>query len=111
MPAKTPVSRRGQRSRTSAGQGAPPVSRPLSVNRATSQPPLTDLVQLAGQIPVELLQQLAAAIQSGQWLFAVWQVSAETIHLDRTATSFPTSDLDRAVSLLAENLQPLKGTP
>lgn len=63
---------------------------------------------LAGRIPAEILQQLVAAVQSGHWLFAVWSVTGGTIHLERTATSFPTVDLDKAVQMLAENLQPLK---
>lgn len=67
----------------------------------------TDLVTLAGQIPAEILQQLAAAVKTGHWLFAVWSVSAGTIHLERTATSFPTVDLGKATDMLAENLKTL----
>ena len=108
MPPKSPAAGRQPRIRKSAGQGG---STSVKQEPTSAPPPTTDLVQLAGQIPAELLQQLAAALQSGHWLFAVWHVGAGTIHLDRTAADFPTADLDRAVSLLAENLQPLKGTP
>lgn len=106
MPTKSPAAAR-PRSRKSSRQGVPAVTR----KPAAAPPPTTDLVQLAGQIPAELLQQMATALQSGHWLFAIWHIAAGTIHLDRTAADFPTTDLDRAVALLAENLQPLKGTP
>lgn len=83
-----------------------PATRPAP---GESSPP-ADLATIAGKIPAELLQQLASAIESGHWLFAVWHVSGGKIHLQRTATEFPTADLDQAVALLAENLQPLKGS-
>lgn len=80
---------------------------PASPRRPGAKPPETDLVSLAGQIPAEILQQLAAAVKTGHWLFAVWSVSAGTIHLERTATSFPTVDLDKATDMLADNLKEL----
>lgn len=70
-------------------------------------PPEADLVALAGQIPAEILLQLAAAVKTGHWLFAIWSVSDGTIHLERTATSFPTVDLSKATDMLAENLKEL----
>lgn len=73
--------------------------------------PSADLVQLAGQIPAELLQQLADAVRSRHWLFAVWTVSDGQIRLERTAAEFPIVDLDKAVEMLGENLQPLKAMP
>ncbi len=67
----------------------------------------SDLVTLAGQIPAEILQQLAAAIRAGHWLFAVWHVADGRIHLQRTATSFPIADLDKAVSLISDSVKEL----
>lgn len=69
------------------------------------KPPTADLVTLAGMIPAELLQQMAAAIRSERWLFAVWNIQQGQIHLERTAVNFPTADLGPAVQLLKENLQ------
>jgi hypothetical protein len=65
---------------------------------------------LAGQIPAEILQQMAAAVKSGQWLFAVWNIAEGRIHLQRTATNFPTVDLDKSVEMLAQNLRELTPT-
>ena len=90
--------------RSGTGQTSKPV-RPLPV---PVPKPATDLTTLAGQIPSEILQHLATAIQSGHWLFAVWHVSDGQIYLERTAVSFPTADLDNAVQLLAGNVQELK---
>lgn len=59
-------------------------------------------------VPVEVLQQLSDAVKSGHWAFAVWSVSAGTIHLERTVQDFPTADLDKSVAMLAESLQSLK---
>lgn len=67
--------------------------------------PTADLVQLAGQIPVEILQQIATAIASGSWMVAVWRVADGQVHLDRTTISFPNGDLDIAMQLLADNLK------
>lgn len=80
---------------------------PAPPRNAAAKTPETDLVLLAGQIPAEILQQLAAAVKTGHWLFAVWSVSAGTIHLERTATSFPTVDLSKAAEMLSENLKEL----
>lgn len=66
-----------------------------------------DLAQVAGNIPAENLRQLAAAVQSGRWLFAAWHVADGRLHLERTAANFPTVDLEKAVSMLAENLKEL----
>jgi hypothetical protein len=69
--------------------------------------PVVQLAQVAGVIPAENLQQLATAIQSGRWLFAVWHVTDGRLHLERTATNFPTVDLDKSVAMLTENLNEL----
>ncbi len=88
--------------------------RPTSVRKRArsskaSSPQPANLQRLAAQVPAELLQQLATAIQSGHWLFAVWNVSNGRIHLERTAADFPTIDLDQAVAMLAESLRELRG--
>jgi hypothetical protein len=69
--------------------------------------PVVQLAQVAGVIPAENLQQLAAAVQSGRWLFAVWHVADGRLHLERTAAHFPTVDLDKSVAVLSENLKEL----
>ncbi|MDB5345225.1 MAG: hypothetical protein JWP89_3602 [Schlesneria sp.] len=69
--------------------------------------PVVQLAQVAGVIPAENLQQLATAVQSGRWLFAVWHVADGRLHLERTATNFPTVDLDKSVAMLTENLKEL----
>lgn len=68
-------------------------------------PVTTDLVQLAGQIPAEILQQLATAVEAGSWMVAVWRVADGKVHLDRTMINFPTGDLGMAVQLLGDNLK------
>jgi len=90
----------------------PKTTRPVKRVAANTPPrnrkgstPETDLVSLAGQIPAEILQQLAAAVKTGRWLFAVWSVADGMIHLERTATSFPTVDLGKATEMLADNLK------
>lgn len=75
---------------------------PVEIGMAESR---VDLAQVAGNIPAENLRQLAAAVQSGRWLFAAWHVADGRIHLERTAANFPTVDLEKAVSMLAENLK------
>jgi hypothetical protein len=69
--------------------------------------PVVQLAQVAGMIPAENLQQLATAVQSGRWLFAVWHVTDGRLHLERTAANFPTVDLDKSVAMLTENLKEL----
>jgi hypothetical protein len=70
-----------------------------------------DLARLAGRIPAEILRQIVTAMDSGHWLFAVWSVSNGRIQLERTATDFPVVDLDKAVEMLATDLQPLRDNP
>eukprot|EP00456_Euglypha_rotunda_P026673 TRINITY_DN2145_c0_g1_i4.p2 TRINITY_DN2145_c0_g1~~TRINITY_DN2145_c0_g1_i4.p2 ORF type:complete len:130 (-),score=33.93 TRINITY_DN2145_c0_g1_i4:272-661(-) len=77
---------------------------PEEIGRAESR---VDLAQVAGNIPAENLRQLAAAVQSGRWLFAAWHVADGRLHLERTAANFPTVDLEKAISMLAENLKEL----
>lgn len=77
---------------------------PEQIDRADSR---VDLAQVAGNIPAENLRQLATAVQSGRWLFAAWHVADGRLHLERTAANFPTVDLEKAVSMLAENLKEL----
>lgn len=97
---------------------SPASSAPLRPGRAAARSrsspvpdsSIADLTYLAGRIPAELLRQLAEAVQSGHWLFAVWNVSAGRIQLERTATNFPTADLDLAVTMLNDNLQTLKSS-
>jgi hypothetical protein len=66
-----------------------------------------DLAQIAGVIPAENLQQLAAAVQSGRWLLAVWHIADGQIRLERTAVNFPTVDLPKSVALLDDDLKQL----
>jgi hypothetical protein len=77
---------------------------PEQIDRADSR---VDLAQVAGNIPAENLRQLATAVQSGRWLFAAWHVADGRLHLERTAANFPTVDLEKAVSMLVENLKEL----
>lgn len=78
-----------------------------SVEEAYKGVASVQLAQIAGVIPAENLQQLAAAVQSGRWLFAVWHVADGRLHLERTATNFPTVDLDKSVAMLTDNLKEL----
>lgn len=59
--------------------------------------------------PANVLANLEQALSSGKWMFAVWSIDDRNeMHLNRTVMNFPKGDLDLAVRLLAENLQPLK---
>ena len=97
MPRTKPAPRSARRTPAPASPSLSPQPAPLS--------PSSDLATLAGQIPAEILQQLAAAVRSGHWLFAVWRVADGRIDMDRTMVDFPNADLDKAVELLSENLK------
>jgi len=96
--------------RTTQSRTGKPVRRrnPNNSIQATPANSTTDLASLAGAIPAEILQQMVTAIRSGRWLFSVWHLADGQIHLERTATNFPTADLEPAVALLSENLQQRK---
>ena len=51
---------------------------------------------------------LKTALNSGQWLVAIFRVQDGILFLDRTAMDFPKSDIDGATRLFVENLMDLK---
>jgi hypothetical protein len=49
---------------------------------------------LRAKIPPEIIAQLENACATGKWLIAIWRVEDRRIYLNRTATDFPTTDID-----------------
>jgi len=84
-----------------------PVKKPSPAKRSPlpPNPVTTDRAVLANQIPVEILQQLAAAVATDAWMVGVWRVADGRVYLDRTTINFPNGDLDTAVQLLEDNLK------
>lgn len=60
-------------------------------------------------LPDEVLGSLKKAVQRGRWLVAVFSIDNGQIMLDRTATDWPAADVDKAITLLAQNIRPLRG--
>ena len=82
-----------------------PVASVASPVAPPTEKPTNDLVTLAGQIPAEILQQVATAVRSGRCMIATWHIdSAEMIQMNRTTIAFPVNDFSRAINLLQQDL-------
>lgn len=67
-------------------------------------PETNNLTALAGQIPAEILLQVAKAVRSGKCLIAVWRIEDMQLLLDRTTIAFPIADFSGAIKLLQKDL-------